>query len=233
MGIINDAEELKPIQQRGKEKDPAENILPFRDPGDGLNIHRMNRKNRGGNPGAQFAPGKLQLFEQVKNDHAGDHVEQDIVDVIAGGVEEIVRPQFTESPKAVFHPKRGEDQRIILRIRIHIEPDLRKPLRGLDGCVVRQPRFIVPNENALQRRQIKKDGEHHDGESRTPAAKRALWRHVGTHSDSGRVTSSGLKVERDPVLRTNGESLRDRATGPSSGRRDLLRGCSAAATWRG
>ena len=140
--------EPDPGQRGGQVEQGREHVLALDDPGDRLDVQRMDREDRRDDPGA----GRRQTPQEAPYQQDVDQVEQHVDRVIA---------ERRQPPQLVLQPEARVDDGPVVPLPLDVggrEPDVPQP-----GPLVHDRRLdedhVVPDESGPQRRQVGDDDE--------------------------------------------------------------------------
>ncbi|OQA27712.1 MAG: hypothetical protein BWY59_01027 [Verrucomicrobia bacterium ADurb.Bin345] len=144
-------EERDAVQEAEHIEESGERVLAFRDPRDGLHLHRVQREDRGREEGA----GNLQPPQHKPQQAGVQRVQQNIYRVIARRV---------EAPQTVFNPEACVRHRVVLRGRPQVEPDAAQAGGGVQRRIFGHVRIVIPDITAAQRGDVGYERRGEDGE---------------------------------------------------------------------
>jgi len=130
-------EDVSAAQGKGR----RERVLPLGDPGDRLDVDRMD----GEQAGREERTRDVEEREQSPEEDRGDRMEQDVVHVVAEGC---------QAPQVVLDPERRVGQRVVLRRGVESRPDGDQAGNVAQRRVVTDVRAVVPHVRRVRDRQV-------------------------------------------------------------------------------
>ena len=137
-------------EEGGEVERAREHVLPLRDPGDRLDVHRMDGEHRRREPRA----GERQP--------PADHPDEDRVGAVQQHVDEVIA-EGLDSPEVMLEPEAREGERVVLRDGAGLEPDAPEPVERPQRRVGRDVRVVVPDEARAQGWEVGRDDEEREG----------------------------------------------------------------------
>ena len=152
------------VAQVGKERAEVErareHVLPLRDPGNRLDVHRMDREHGCREP----CSGQCQA--------PADHPDEDCVEAVQEHIDEMVG-EGLDPPEVMVEPEAREGERVVLRHGAGFEPDAPEPIERPQRRVGRDVRVVVPDEAGVERGKVRRHDEEPEGQRGGAAGDRA------------------------------------------------------------